>query len=67
MRFIEGQCREQLVLIPESLDALIGKDNEMRMIDLFVLIKKALYNSKLTEIRHLFFSKTQATNLKLVV
>jgi len=36
MIFIKGQSREQMVLIPESLDALIGKDNEVRMIDLFV-------------------------------
>lgn len=36
MIFIKGQSREQMVLIPECLDALIGKDNEVRMIDLFV-------------------------------
>ncbi|HMN32181.1 MAG TPA: hypothetical protein PKA54_02285 [Chitinophagaceae bacterium] len=42
MRFIEGQFREQLVFIPENLDALIGKNNEVRMIALFVLGEKAL-------------------------
>jgi transposase len=36
MKFIKGQNREQLVLIPESLEALIGPDNEVRIIDLFV-------------------------------
>lgn len=36
MKFIEGQNREQLVLIPTSLDALIDENNEVRTIDLFV-------------------------------
>jgi transposase len=36
MNFIQGQNREQLVLIPDCLDALIGNDNEVRVIDLFV-------------------------------
>jgi transposase len=36
MKFIEGQNREQLVLIPTSLDALIDKESEVRTIDLFV-------------------------------
>jgi len=36
MKFIKGASREQLVLIPENIDALIGKENEIRMIDLFV-------------------------------
>lgn len=36
MKFIEGQNREQLVLIPTSLNALIDSDNEVRTIDLFV-------------------------------
>lgn len=35
VKYIQGQNRNQLVLIPESIDALIGKDNEVRMIDLF--------------------------------
>lgn len=36
MKFIEGQNRDQLVLIPTSLDALIDSQNEVRTIDLFV-------------------------------
>ncbi len=36
MNFIQGQNREQMVLIPDCLDALIGNDNEVRVIDLFV-------------------------------
>ena len=36
MKFIEGQNREQLVLIPTSLDALIDSNNEGHTIDLFV-------------------------------
>lgn len=36
MNFIQGQSREQMVLIPDCLDALIGSDNEVRVIDLFV-------------------------------
>jgi len=36
MKFIEGQNREQLVLIPTSLDVLIDYNNEVRTIDLFV-------------------------------
>lgn len=36
MKFIEGQSREQMVLIPTSLDALIDTQNEVRTIDLFV-------------------------------
>jgi len=35
MIFIKGQSIEQMVLIPEWLDALIGKDNEVRRLDLF--------------------------------
>jgi len=31
MKFIKGASREQLVLIPENIDALIGKENEIRM------------------------------------
>ena len=34
--FIQGQNREQMVLIPDCLDALIGSDNEVRVIDMFV-------------------------------
>lgn len=36
MIFIKGQNRTQIVLIPETIDALISQDNEVRMIDLFV-------------------------------
>jgi len=36
MKFIQGSNREQLVLIPTSLDALIDENNEVRTIDLFV-------------------------------
>jgi transposase len=36
MKFIEGKNRDQLVLIPTSLDALIDAENEVRTIDLFV-------------------------------
>jgi len=36
MNFIQGQNREQMVLIPDCLDALIGSDNEVRLIDMFV-------------------------------
>lgn len=50
MKFIKGQSREQLVLIPESLDALIGAGNEVRMIDLFVeAIKLADYQFVIKE------------------
>jgi len=33
--FIKGQSREQMVLIPKWLDALIGKDIEISRLDLF--------------------------------
>jgi len=36
MKFIEGKNREQMVLIPISLDTLIDENNEVRTIDLFV-------------------------------
>ena len=35
-RYIEGKSREQMVLMPESLDDFIGEDNPVRVIDLFV-------------------------------
>lgn len=35
-RYIEERNREQLVLMPESLDDFIGEDNPVRVIDLFV-------------------------------
>ena len=36
VKYIQGQNRNQLVLIPESLEVLIGKYNDVRIIDLFV-------------------------------
>mgnify|MGYP002635873178 CR=1 FL=1 len=36
MKFIAGQNRHQVSIFPISLDASIGQDNEVRMIDLFV-------------------------------
>lgn len=36
MKFVQGQSREQLVLIPDCLDSLIDSDHEIRVIDLFV-------------------------------
>jgi transposase len=36
MQFIQGKNREQSLLFPESLDQIIGQDNEVRIIDLFV-------------------------------
>ena len=36
MKFIEGQSRTQINLFPVSLDQSIDKDNEVRIIDLFV-------------------------------
>lgn len=36
MRFIQGQNRTQTHLFPISLDESIGKDNEVRLIDIFV-------------------------------
>lgn len=50
MKFIKGQNRDQLVLIPESLEALIGKDNDVRIIDLFVdALKLAEYHFVMKE------------------
>jgi len=36
MKFIQGTSREQLALFPASLEAVIGSDNEVRVIDAFV-------------------------------
>jgi transposase len=36
MQFIEGKNRTQSLLFPQSLDEIIGSDNEVRIIDLFV-------------------------------
>lgn len=35
-RFIEGQDRQQVTLMPECLDDFIGDDNAVRVIDAFV-------------------------------
>src|SRR5689334_19506013 len=35
-RFIEGQDRHQVTLLPESLDEFIAEDNPVRVIDAFV-------------------------------
>lgn len=35
-RFIEGQDRQQVTLVPECLDDFIGEDNPVRVIDAFV-------------------------------
>jgi len=36
MKYIKGQTREQTFLFPVSMDASISKENEVRVIDLFV-------------------------------
>ncbi len=36
MKYIKGHNRNQLVLFPTSLDAVIEQDNEVRFIDLFI-------------------------------
>lgn len=35
-RFIEGECRDQVTLLPECLDDFIGEDNPVRIVDAFV-------------------------------
>lgn len=35
-RFIEGQDRLQVTLLPESLDEFIAEDNAVRVVDAFV-------------------------------
>ena len=35
-RFIEGQDRSQVTLLPECLDDYLGEDNPVRVIDVFV-------------------------------
>lgn len=35
-RFIEGESRQQVALMPQALDDYIGEDNPVRVIDLFV-------------------------------
>ena len=36
MKYIEGQNRNQLTIFPVSLDNSIDKNNEVRIIDMFV-------------------------------
>ncbi len=35
-RFIEGEDRRQVTLLPECLDDYIGEDNPVRVVDVFV-------------------------------
>jgi transposase len=35
-RFVEGECRDQSILFPETLDEYVGEDNPVRVIDVFV-------------------------------
>jgi len=37
MKYIKGNDRNQIALIPNSLDSAIDQDNEVRIIDLFVV------------------------------
>ena len=35
-RFIEGEDRSQVTLLPECLDDYIGQDNPVRVVDAFI-------------------------------
>ena len=35
-RFVEGQDRDQLILLPECLDDYVGENNPVRVVDAFV-------------------------------
>ncbi len=35
-RFVEGQDRAQLMLLPECLDDFVGEDNPVRVVDAFI-------------------------------
>ena len=35
-RFVEGQDRSQLILLPDCLDDYVGEDNPVRIVDAFV-------------------------------
>jgi transposase len=35
-RFIEGQDRQQVTLLPECLDDFIAEDNTVRIVDAFI-------------------------------
>jgi transposase len=36
MGYVTGECREQLMLLPESLDAYVGEGNAVRVIDAYI-------------------------------
>ena len=35
-RFVEGQDRSQVTLLPECLDDFVGEDNTVRVVDAFI-------------------------------
>src|SRR5215472_1732182 len=35
-RFVEGQDRSQLILLPDCLDDYVGEDNPIRIVDAFI-------------------------------
>ena len=35
-RFVEGEDRTQITLLPECLDDYVGEDNPVRVVDVFV-------------------------------
>ena len=35
-RFVEGQNRSQLILLPDCLDDYVGEDNPVRVVDAFI-------------------------------
>ena len=35
-RFVEGQDRSQLILLPDCLDDYVGEDNPVRIVDAFI-------------------------------
>ena len=35
-RFVEGQNRSQLILLPDCLDDYVGEDNPVRIVDAFI-------------------------------
>src|SRR6266478_1112946 len=35
-RFVEGEDRKQVTLLPECLDDFVGEDNPVRVIDVFI-------------------------------
>ena len=59
-RFIEGEDRQQVTLLPECIDDYIGEDNPVRVVDAFVE-ELDLY-TKMTFSRH--SSRQRASALK---